>query len=129
MQVGLKHSTIVAIEREEELIHVRKRFGLALKKLRSERKAHSLRSLGDALGVSAKYLSEIENGIKLPEDELISKIAVEFRIREVKLFKIAKRVPYRVQQAITQDGDLSELIAKLVGADVATLEAVRKLLT
>jgi transcriptional regulator with XRE-family HTH domain len=129
MQVGMKHSAITAINRGDELLETKKRFGRALKKLRSERKAHSLRSLGEAVGVSAKYLSEIENGIHLPQDELIYKIAREFRISEVKLFKIAKRVPHTVRQAIERDGDLNELVAKLVKADASTLEAISQLLS
>jgi transcriptional regulator with XRE-family HTH domain len=128
MQVGMKHSAITAMKRGDELLETKKRFGRALKKLRSERKAHSLRSLGSVLGVSAKYLSEIENGIHLPADELIYKIAKEFRISEVKLFKIAKRVPLSVRQAIEHNGELSDLVAKLVKADAVTLEAISKLL-
>ena len=128
MQVGMKHSTVSKIKRGDELTETKLRFGRALKKLRSERKAHSLRSLGDVLGVSAKYLSEIENGIHLPQDELIYKIAKEFRISEVKLFKIAKRVPLTVRQVIEKNSDMSDLVAKLVKADAATLDAIRQLL-
>jgi transcriptional regulator with XRE-family HTH domain len=128
MQVGMKHSTITALNRGDELLETKKRFGRTLRKLRAERKAHSLRSLGEVVGVSAKYLSEIENGIHLPADELIYKIAKEFRISEVKLFKIAKRVPLTVRQAIERNGELSDLVAKLAKADAATLEAVSKLL-
>lgn len=128
MQVGIKHSTITSLERGDELVETKKRFGRILKRLRSERKAHSLRSLGDAVGVSAKYLSEIENGIHLPQDELIYKIAREFAISEVKLFKVAKRVPLTVRHAIEHNDDLQDLIAKLVNADGSTLEAINQLL-
>jgi transcriptional regulator with XRE-family HTH domain len=107
---------------------VKIRFGQVLKKLRAERKAHSLRSLGSVLGVTAKFVWEIENGVHLPSDELIYKIAREFRIKETKLFRIAKRVPYSVRHAIERDGELSELVASLVKADTETIEAVRKLL-
>jgi transcriptional regulator with XRE-family HTH domain len=106
----------------------KKRFGKVLKKLRSERKAHSLRSLGSVLGVTAKFVWEIENGVHLPSDELIYKIAREFRVSEVKLFKIAKRVPLSVRQVIERDGDISELVARLVKADAETIAAVSKLL-
>jgi transcriptional regulator with XRE-family HTH domain len=116
------------MENADERFLVRMHFGSVLKKLRTERKAHSLRSLGSSLGVSAKYLSEIENGLKMPEDELIYKIAREFRISEVKLFRVAKRVPYTVRQVIEQDGEFSSLVAKLAKADAATVEAVRKML-
>jgi transcriptional regulator with XRE-family HTH domain len=128
MQVGMKHSTVTAQIRGDELTETKIRFGRTIRKLRAERKAHSLRSLGEAVGVSAKYLSEIENGIHIPQDELIYKLAKEFRISEVKLFKIAKRVPLSVRHAIEHNGELSDLVAKLVKADATTLEAVSQLL-
>jgi transcriptional regulator with XRE-family HTH domain len=128
MQVGMKHSTVTAASRGNELTETKIRFGRAIKKLRSERKVHSLRSLGESVGVSAKYLSEIENGVHIPADELIYKLAKEFSISEVKLFKIAKRVPLSVRHAIEHNGDLSDLVAKLIKADATTLETISQLL-
>lgn len=103
-------------------------FGHQLKKLRTEQKHHSLRSLGDTLGVSAKHLSEIENGLKLPNDELINRIAVEFEYDEVKLCAIAKTVPYAVKLAIENDERISRMVWLLVQTDKETFENVERLL-
>lgn len=128
MEYGQKHSTLEAESRKAELDEAKKEFGLYLKELRSTIKHHSLRSLGSVLGVSANYLSLIEKGEYLPEDAMIHNIAVEFGIDEIKLFKIARRVPYMVRLEIEANEQLMDIVSRLVEASQSQLDEIVEIL-
>ncbi|MGM1416380.1 helix-turn-helix domain-containing protein [Bacillus cereus group sp. BceL300] len=114
MLVGEKHSIVERRERQEELEKIRIEFGQLLRRERLSRTSYTISRLSEAVGVSAKYLSEIERGLKLPEDGLIKKLADAIGTCELELFKTAKRVPYSLRKELEEDVLLLEVMFKVI---------------
>lgn len=83
-------------------LQILSQFGQYLYQLRAQRRL-SLIQLGARLGINASYLSEIERGLKMPQDELVSRIAIFFGLDENGLFEMLGKVPLSVLQEIEQN--------------------------
>lgn len=60
-------------------------FGEALKKLRFETEM-TMDSLSESSGVSQSYISQLENGVRLPSDKVIDKIASAFARKIINIY-------------------------------------------
>ncbi|MBC2710988.1 MAG: helix-turn-helix transcriptional regulator [Desulfosarcina sp.] len=77
-------------------------FGGALKKARISRKA-TLREVGENIGISIGYISDIEHNRKRPPDlEIVSKIEDFLGIKDGSLIKLAKIVRKNMRRSLPQ---------------------------
>ena len=72
-------------------------FGQWLKEHRQARDL-TLRSLAEQLGVKHPYLSQIENGLAMPSEELAGKIAIIFGADPEEIVFLAREVAQTIDQ-------------------------------
>lgn len=104
---------------EEKLMEhkIRVRLGEYLKQLR-KKKNLTTRGVGELLGISSNYVSEIERGMKSPSDKLLRELANLYGVDEDELFALAERVSLRVQEFIMQEKDFQLLIGDIAKANL-----------
>lgn len=86
--------------------------GTHLKQLRLEKKL-SLVVLGEKLGVSAAYLSNIEQGVKTMSDHFIRQIADFYSIDETIIFELMNRVPLLAREQLDESNNLQSLLVEI----------------
>lgn len=124
MKHGERHSILERQDNLGRLIVAQERLGEFLRSLRNSKKAGSLRSVADALGISHNYLGQIERGSVAPEDEVLKKLADFYRVDEFKLFEVAERVPYTVRKSLEGDSELRHIVYQLAN-DKSLLDKIR----
>jgi len=70
--------------------------------------------VADGIGISVNYLSEIENGKRVPRDEFIRKFSEYYGIDEVILFDKFGRVSLSVVEELRKDVGLHRRVWELV---------------
>ena len=70
--------------------------------------------VADGIGISVNYLSEIENGKRVPRDEFIRKFSEYYGIDEVILFDKFGRVSLSVVEELRKDVGLHRKVWELV---------------
>jgi transcriptional regulator with XRE-family HTH domain len=88
------------------------RAGSYLRQLRTEREL-SLVSLGEHLGVSAAYLSNVEQGVKSMSDHFVRQIAEFFGIDETIIFSFLGRVPLLAREQLDENWHLQALLVEI----------------
>lgn len=86
--------------------------GAYLKRLRLD-KGLSLVGLGEELGVSAAYLSNVESGNKSMSDYFVRQIADFYNQDETVLFEMLDRVPLLAREQLTEDSNLQSLLVEI----------------
>lgn len=86
--------------------------GSYLKQLRQDMEL-SLADLGRKLGVSAAYLSNIEQGVKTMSDHFVRQIAEYFEIDETVVFDLLGRVPLLAREQLDEASNLQELLVEI----------------
>lgn len=102
------------------------RAGAYLKQLRSEKEL-SLVGLGEQLGVSAAYLSNVESGVKSMSDHFVRQVAEFFEIDENVIFELLGRVPLLAREQLNEDSNLQELLVEIKRDKKLTDERKQKL--
>lgn len=100
--------------------------GTHLKQLRLEKKL-SLVVLGEKLGVSAAYLSNIEQGVKTMSDHFIRQIADFYSIDETIIFELMNRVPLLAREQLDESNNLQSLLVEIKRNKKLTDEKKQKL--
>lgn len=67
----------------------------------------------EKLGISRTYLSEIENGRKLPSDKLIQDLADFYGISEVDLFQRLGKVPLAAREELLRSQKLQRTLTAI----------------
>jgi transcriptional regulator with XRE-family HTH domain len=80
--------------------------------LRAER-GLTLVQLGEQLGVSANYLSELERGLKMPSDLFVRKLSDFFGINEDIIFKRLGKIPLAAREELESSLHLQETLAEI----------------
>ena len=70
--------------------------------------------VADGIGISVNYLSEIENGKRVPRDEMIRNISIFYGVDEVELFDKFGRVSLSVVEELRKDVGLHRRVWELV---------------
>ncbi|PLS18913.1 hypothetical protein CVD28_00495 [Bacillus sp. M6-12] len=99
-------------EKETELIMERIRLGMELAKKRKSLK-RTLSDIGDAMGVSANYISEIERGLKVPSDKIIRQLADFYGYAEAELFTKFGKIPLLTRETLEENPSFNELIDEI----------------
>jgi transcriptional regulator with XRE-family HTH domain len=86
--------------------------GAYLKNLRKS-KGLSLMVLGEHLGVSAAYLSNVESGDKTMSDYFVRQVADFYKGDESVLFTMLDRVPLLAREQLTEDSNLQSLLVEI----------------
>lgn len=86
--------------------------GAYLKRLRLD-KGLSLVGLGEELGVSAAYLSNVESGNKSMSDYFVRQIADFYKQDETVLFEMLDRVPLLAREQLMEDSNLQSLLVEI----------------
>lgn len=86
--------------------------GQYLRKVREESKV-SLSETARALGISKAYLSEIENGLKLPSDLLIRSLAKHYKIDEDDLFNRYGKIPMLAVEQLAEMPGFQNILSKI----------------
>lgn len=89
-----------------------KRTGTYLKRLRTNKEL-SLTTLGEQLGVSAAYLSNVENGNKEMSDYFVRQIADFYKVDETVVFGLLDRVPLLAREQLNEDSNLQSLLVEI----------------
>jgi transcriptional regulator with XRE-family HTH domain len=97
---------------QKEKINGQIRTGYYLKTLRLEHDL-SLTKLGNKLGVSAAYLSNVETGAKPMSDHFIRQIADFYMLDENVLFELLGRVPLLAREQLDEDSNLQQLLSEI----------------
>lgn len=97
---------------DEKVIIDRVRYGKFLKQLRLN-KGLTITNLGDLLGISGNYVSELERGMKVPSDHLIMKIAEFHGIDENEVFEGFGKVPLLVRQEFENNKSLQKALLEV----------------
>lgn len=104
-----------------------KHFGKALFELRM-RKGVNQKVVGDALGISANYVGELERGKKgNPSDEIVRNLADFYEVDEAPLFQLLNRVPPSIREELDRNPDLAILIEEISKNELFTDEMRSKL--
>lgn len=96
----------------QEKINGQIRTGYYLKSLRLEHDL-SLTALGNQLGVSAAYLSNVESGTKAMSDHFVRQIADFYKLDENVLFDLLDRVPLLAREQLDEDSNLQQLLSEI----------------
>lgn len=88
-------------------IHLRKRRETLNEILKGE---YSLRQVASRIGVSATYLSKIENGDAFPSEVLIESLAKELQESVAILHALRQKIPKDVERAIIENHAIVELV-------------------
>jgi transcriptional regulator with XRE-family HTH domain len=99
-------------EKEAELVMERIKLGNELAKRRKSKKA-TLLDIGNVMGVSANYISEIERGLKVPSDKMIRQIADFYGYDEGDLFKKFGKIPLLTRETLEENPSINELIDEI----------------
>lgn len=78
-----------------------------------KKSGHSLAQVGEVIGCSPTYLSEIERGLKLPSDVLISRLARFYGIEETSLFHKYRKVPLPAIQEVEKYPGLQQTLLEI----------------
>lgn len=97
---------------QQEKLQGQIRAGAYLKQLRNDRQL-SLSALGEHLGVSSAYLSNIESGVKSMSDYFARQVADFFEIEENILFELLGRVPLLAKEELVGDSNLQKLLTEI----------------
>lgn len=91
-------------------------------------KTFSLRQVASRLNIQPSYLSKIERGLEVPSEDMIVKIAQEYRENEDVMLAMAGKVSSRLQRIIlTHPVAFAHLISSLEGSpENAILRVVRE---
>lgn len=100
-----------AREKAEKLL-IQAEAGEFLQEKRKE-SGHSLAQAGEVIGCSPTYLSEIERGLKLPSDVLISRISRFYNIDETELFNKYRKVPLSVLEEVEKYPGLQKTLLEI----------------
>ncbi|BAF60343.1 predicted transcriptional regulator [Pelotomaculum thermopropionicum SI] len=102
---------ITAKEKAEQLLR-QAEAGEYLLQLRSK-KGVSLAQLGEKVGVSANYLSEIERGLKVPSDLLIRELAGYYGTDENIIFKKYGKTPLAAIEEVNDNPTLQKTLTEI----------------
>lgn len=86
-------------------------FGDRLKRIRSSR-GLGLRGTANLVGVSATYLSRVENNLEAPTEEKIQKIAEVLGDSFDELMQLAGKVPTDIAEVITADSGMPAFLRR-----------------
>lgn len=106
----------------EELLLSLQELGKYLNELRVNR-GRSLAQVAMQVGSNAAYLSEIERGKMLPNDNLIRALARYYGLDENKLFEMVGRVPLVVREEVETSTLLQRTLKEIA---VSTLNSEKK---
>lgn len=88
---------------------VSKKFGELVKKYRGKK---SLKKLSDEIGISAPYLSDIENGNRFPSKDKLDKLVQIFNLQDKEKDKFYDLVAKESPNKYKVSGDIAEYIMK-----------------
>ena len=88
---------------------VKEKFGDLVKKYRGER---SLKVLGDELGISAAYISDIEKGNRLPSKNIVDKLVKCFNLQSKEKDAFYDLVAQESPNQYKVSNDIAEYIIK-----------------
>jgi transcriptional regulator with XRE-family HTH domain len=111
---------------QQEKLQGQIRAGAFLKQLRAEREL-SLVALGEKLGVSSAYLSNIESGVKSMSDHFVRQIADFFHVDENSIFELLGRVPLLAREQLDEESTLQDLLVEIKRDPKLTDERKQKL--
>jgi transcriptional regulator with XRE-family HTH domain len=111
---------------QQEKLMGQLRAGAYLKQLRTDNDL-SLADLGKKLGVSAAYLSNIEQGVKSMSDHFIRQISDYYEIDETCLFELLGRVPLLAREQLDEANSLQDLLVEIKRDKKLTDEKKQKL--
>jgi transcriptional regulator with XRE-family HTH domain len=111
---------------QQEKINSQIQTGYYLKTLRLEHEL-SLTALGNKLGVSAAYLSNVETGVKPMSDHFVRQIADFYKLDENVLFDLLGRVPLLAREQLDEDSNLQHLLSEIKRNKKLTEEKKQKL--
>jgi transcriptional regulator with XRE-family HTH domain len=114
------------IEEQQEKVFGQIKAGAYLKQLRLDTN-QSLADLGKNLGVSAAYLSNVEQGVKTMSDHFIRQIADFYEIDENMIFELLGRVPLLAREQLDEDSTLQDLLVEIKRDPKLTDEKKQKL--
>lgn len=89
-----------------------KALGDKLKTLRLE-KGLSLAKVGKAINMSHNFLSEVENGKKVPSAETLRALAKLYEYDEDELFRLGDKLPLRTIEYLEEDVYLQKLLSEV----------------
>lgn len=95
--------------------------GLILTKFRA-RAGYTLEEAAEAIGTSASYLSEIENGIKNPSDKMLKKLAETYGVPEQVLFEKFGRLPDWMLIELGNNESLKQLLTEVKNSRILRTE-------
>lgn len=78
-----------------------------------QKKGLYLEHVAKATGFSINYISEVERGIRSPNDELISSLAKLFNVEEEELFFLAGKLPPSFVEEAIENESLQSLIVQI----------------
>ena len=87
-----------------------------IKQLREESDL-TLKEVGAIIGISFQYISQVEQGVKAPADQLIECLAKCYNIDADAIFKAYNRVPTRASNFLEDNTELQIAISKLALRD------------
>lgn len=73
----------------------------------------SIAQLAVRVGVNPSLLSEVERGLRLPNDEMVRNLAVYFSLDENTLFEIAGRVPLTIREELESQTMLQKVLKEI----------------
>lgn len=79
----------------------------------------SLARLAVRIGVNPSFLSEVERGNKVPDDEFIRNFAAFFQIDENDLFEMLDRVPLMAREELENQTMLQKVLKELGGSKLS----------
>ncbi|WP_206812620.1 helix-turn-helix domain-containing protein [Paradesulfitobacterium ferrireducens] len=91
-----------------------KRLGQYLFELRLRRDL-SLAQVSCKVGTNASYLSEIEHGRKMPDDNLMRELAEFYGLDENNLFEMVGKVPLSVREELESNVLLQRILKEIAG--------------
>lgn len=97
--------------RHDELLN-RVTTGLYLEEIRRDKNL-TLSYMGEQIGVSATYVSDIEKGRKVPSDTLIRKFAKIYSIGENNLFEMYNKIPLSALEFLKENDEFRNVISNL----------------
>lgn len=86
--------------------------GELLQQIRADR-GLSLASVGEEVGCSANYLSEIERGLKVPSDVLLRKLSRFYEIEEAPLYGAYGKVPLTAFEELENNIPLQKTLLEI----------------
>ena len=91
-----------------------KRFGNYLYELRLRRDL-SLAQVSSQVGTNSSYLSEIEHGRKMPDDNLMRELAEFYGLDENNLFEMVGKVPLSAREELESNELLQRILKEIAG--------------